>query len=193
MVDDGDCGVTGDEDWHEKPKYSEKSYPCATLSTTNPTWPNLGSNLGRRGGKPATNHLSYGATSREVNKRRNKINKWRPVTSGLKRNVVRRKISPPYSGNVNRAQFAACFWELPAWSTDQRWIWRRYLAPKRWAFSEIQGVTNQNTVLFTVTAARVSSATEQLKEGTGHYMSKYRIACPSIRGSCAEIYFRTWK
>jgi hypothetical protein len=33
--------------------------PSATLSTTNPTWPDLGSKLGRRGGKPATNRLSY--------------------------------------------------------------------------------------------------------------------------------------
>jgi hypothetical protein len=33
----------------------------ATLSTTNPTWPDPGSNPGRRGGKPATNSLSYGA------------------------------------------------------------------------------------------------------------------------------------
>jgi hypothetical protein len=32
----------------------------ATLSTTNPTWPELGSNPGRSGGKPATNRLSYG-------------------------------------------------------------------------------------------------------------------------------------
>jgi hypothetical protein len=31
------------------------------LSTTNPTWPDPGSNLSRRGGKPATNRLSYGA------------------------------------------------------------------------------------------------------------------------------------
>jgi hypothetical protein len=44
------------EDWQGKPKYSEKACPSATLSTTNPT-----SNLGRRGGKPATNRLSYGA------------------------------------------------------------------------------------------------------------------------------------
>jgi hypothetical protein len=29
----------------------------------NPTWPDLGLNPGRRGGKPATNRLSYGATS----------------------------------------------------------------------------------------------------------------------------------
>jgi hypothetical protein len=33
------------------------------LSTTNPTWPDQGSNPGRRGGKPATNRMSYGAAS----------------------------------------------------------------------------------------------------------------------------------
>jgi hypothetical protein len=32
-----------------------------TLSTTNPTWLDPGLNPGRRGGKPATNRLSYGA------------------------------------------------------------------------------------------------------------------------------------
>jgi hypothetical protein len=35
--------------------------PSATLSTTNPTWPDPGSNPGRRGGKPAINRLSYDA------------------------------------------------------------------------------------------------------------------------------------
>jgi hypothetical protein len=49
------------EDWQGKPKYSDKTCPSATLSTTNPTWPDQGSNSGRRGGKPATNRLSYGA------------------------------------------------------------------------------------------------------------------------------------
>jgi hypothetical protein len=34
-----------------------ESCPSATLSTTNPTWPDPG----RRGGKPAANRLSYGA------------------------------------------------------------------------------------------------------------------------------------
>jgi hypothetical protein len=46
--------------WQGKPKYSEKTCPSATLSTTNPTWPDSSSNAGRRGGKPATNRLSYG-------------------------------------------------------------------------------------------------------------------------------------
>jgi hypothetical protein len=44
-----------------KPKYLEKTCPSATLSVTYPTWPDLGSNPGCCGGKPATNHLSYGA------------------------------------------------------------------------------------------------------------------------------------
>jgi hypothetical protein len=37
--------------------------PSATLCNTNPTWPDPGSNPGRRGGKPATNRLSYGSAS----------------------------------------------------------------------------------------------------------------------------------
>jgi hypothetical protein len=44
-----------------KPKYSEKTCPSATLSTTNSTWLDPVLNPGRRGGKPATNRLSYGA------------------------------------------------------------------------------------------------------------------------------------
>jgi hypothetical protein len=48
-------------DWQGTPKYSEKTCPSATLSTTNPTWLDPGLNPGRRGGKPATNRLSYGA------------------------------------------------------------------------------------------------------------------------------------
>jgi hypothetical protein len=48
------------ENWQGKHKYSEKTYPSATLSTTNPTRPDLGSNPDRRCGKPATNRLSYG-------------------------------------------------------------------------------------------------------------------------------------
>jgi hypothetical protein len=48
------------ENWQGKPKYSEKTCLSATLSTTNPTWPDPGLNLGLRGGKPATNRLSYG-------------------------------------------------------------------------------------------------------------------------------------
>jgi hypothetical protein len=51
------------DDWQGKPKFSEKTCPSATLSATNPTWPDPGANPGRRGGNPATNRLSYGAAT----------------------------------------------------------------------------------------------------------------------------------
>jgi hypothetical protein len=41
----------------------EETCDRATLSTTNPTWLDPGLNPGRRGGKPATNRLSYGAAT----------------------------------------------------------------------------------------------------------------------------------
>jgi hypothetical protein len=48
------------ENWQEKRKYWEKTCPSATLFTTNPTWPDMDLNPSRRGGKRATNRLSYG-------------------------------------------------------------------------------------------------------------------------------------
>jgi hypothetical protein len=51
------------ENWQGKLKYSEKTCCNATLFPANPTWPNMCSNTGRRGGKPATNRLSYGTAS----------------------------------------------------------------------------------------------------------------------------------
>jgi hypothetical protein len=48
------------ESWQGKQKYLKKTCHSVTLSTTNPTWPDLSSNTGRRDGKPATNWLSYG-------------------------------------------------------------------------------------------------------------------------------------
>jgi hypothetical protein len=51
------------KDWQGKPKYSEKTFPCATLSTTNSTWSDPGANSGRRGGKTATNRLNYGSAN----------------------------------------------------------------------------------------------------------------------------------
>jgi hypothetical protein len=59
------------EHWQWKPKYSEKTCPSAILSTTKPTWPELGSNPDRRCGEPATNRLSYGTA------------KWRPYGNSI--------------------------------------------------------------------------------------------------------------
>jgi len=42
----------------ERPKYSQKTCPTATLSTTNLIWTDLGSNPGLRGEKPGTNRTA---------------------------------------------------------------------------------------------------------------------------------------
>jgi hypothetical protein len=56
--------------WNEidrvKPKYSGGTCRSATLSTTNPTWTDLGSNPGLRGERPATNRLSHGTALPDV-------------------------------------------------------------------------------------------------------------------------------
>jgi hypothetical protein len=44
----------------ENRRTRRKTYPSATLSTTNPTWLDPGANPGRRGERPATNDLSHG-------------------------------------------------------------------------------------------------------------------------------------
>jgi hypothetical protein len=41
-----------------------KTCPSATLSTTNPTWTDPGSNPGLRGGRPAANRLSHGTAEK---------------------------------------------------------------------------------------------------------------------------------
>jgi hypothetical protein len=54
----------------------KKTCPRVTLSTTNFTWPDLGSNPFRRGGKPATNSLSYGTASAPWLLSRNLLHFW---------------------------------------------------------------------------------------------------------------------
>jgi hypothetical protein len=44
----------------EKPTTRRKTCPSATLSTTNPTWTDPGSNPGLSGERPASNRLSHG-------------------------------------------------------------------------------------------------------------------------------------
>jgi hypothetical protein len=43
-----------------------KTCPSATLSTTNPTWTDLGSNSALRGERPATNRLSHGTAHHNI-------------------------------------------------------------------------------------------------------------------------------
>jgi hypothetical protein len=52
--------------WQGKQKYSEKTCPSSTLSTTHPTWPDMGANPSHHSGKPVTNCLSYGAANMAV-------------------------------------------------------------------------------------------------------------------------------
>jgi hypothetical protein len=60
MIDDDERGAV--VEW----ELARETCPSATLSTTNPTWTDLSANPGRRGGKPATNRLSYGKTLQSV-------------------------------------------------------------------------------------------------------------------------------
>jgi hypothetical protein len=53
------------EIWQGKPKYSEKTCPGATLSTTKSHVTTRSRTPDRSSGKPATNRLSYGAALNE--------------------------------------------------------------------------------------------------------------------------------
>jgi hypothetical protein len=60
MIDEDDFWSNWwSENWQGKPKYSEETYPSATLSTTKSHMTDPVSD--RSGGKPETNRLSYGA------------------------------------------------------------------------------------------------------------------------------------
>jgi hypothetical protein len=62
---DNECGVVGGWELADETEVLGENLPNATLSTTNPTRPNLGSNPGLRGGKLAANRLSYGTAKTE--------------------------------------------------------------------------------------------------------------------------------
>jgi hypothetical protein len=83
------CSSRLHENWQEKRKYSENICPSSTLSTTNPIWPDLGSNAGRRSGKPATNRLSYGTAAYEKvrQKRRKKCRRLENLGKKMKSRV----------------------------------------------------------------------------------------------------------
>jgi hypothetical protein len=57
-------GALVEWNWQGKPKNSGgKTCPSATLSTTNPTWTDPGSNPGLRGGRLVANRLSHGTAT----------------------------------------------------------------------------------------------------------------------------------
>jgi hypothetical protein len=59
MIDDDECEAVGGMRIGRGNRSTRRKPARATLSTTNPTWFDSGSNPGRHGGKPATNRLSY--------------------------------------------------------------------------------------------------------------------------------------
>jgi hypothetical protein len=59
-IGDDDCGEIGGMNIGRGNRSTRRQF-SATLSTTNPTWLDPVLNPGRRGGKPPTNLLSYGA------------------------------------------------------------------------------------------------------------------------------------
>jgi hypothetical protein len=64
--DDDECGAVGGMRIDRgKSKYSEKTFPNATSSTTDPSLPDPSSNPGLRGWKPTTNRLSYDTAMKE--------------------------------------------------------------------------------------------------------------------------------
>jgi hypothetical protein len=67
MIDDGACEEIGGMKTGKGTEVLGENLPQRHSSTTNPTWLNLGLNPDRRGGKPATNRLSYGAASVDLN------------------------------------------------------------------------------------------------------------------------------
>jgi hypothetical protein len=64
LESDGGMILTG-----ENRRTRRKTCPSATLSTTNPTWIDPGSNPGLRGERPVTNDLSHGTAVQDYYKR----------------------------------------------------------------------------------------------------------------------------
>jgi hypothetical protein len=117
------------EDWQGKPKYLEKTFPSATLSNTNPTWPDPGSNPGRRGGKPATNRLSYGAANllRWLILQLCKFGVWQAI-------VGRDRLSASSflytSLKTKQCKWGSGYWIPPSHTPKFRcWITKDYISP----------------------------------------------------------------
>jgi hypothetical protein len=60
MINGDDCGAVGGMGIDRGNRSNRRKPASATLSTTNPTLLDLGSNPDRRGGKSAINCISYG-------------------------------------------------------------------------------------------------------------------------------------
>jgi hypothetical protein len=79
--DDRCAAIDGMRIYRRIPKYCKKTCPNAILSTTNPAWPDLGSNPGHRCDKPSNNRLSNGMTLMLLSCIELEGAPWRPITS----------------------------------------------------------------------------------------------------------------
>jgi hypothetical protein len=61
MIGEGDCGAIGGMEIGRGNRSTGENLPQRHFVHHNPTWPDPGPNSDRRGGKPATNRLSYDA------------------------------------------------------------------------------------------------------------------------------------
>jgi hypothetical protein len=121
MIDD-ECGVVGGmRIGRGNQSTREKTYPSATLSTTNPTWPDLRSNQGRRGGKPANNHLSYGTA---------------PPLECIFRGYVKQVYVPCEAGQLRLAQ-----------TTDNCIGWNSQYLQRRWCVQGLKSAIRKLHVL----------------------------------------------
>jgi hypothetical protein len=109
--------------WQVKPKYSEKTCHSVTLSTTNPTWPDPDSKPGHRGGKPATNRLSYGTAFVSTYFR---SVMYCDVCWGYGQEIGKRW---PYDGNIHSRDYPSSRAELVSWRHHQK----LFNIPQPWA------------------------------------------------------------
>jgi hypothetical protein len=138
--------------WQGKPKYSEKTCPNATLST-NPIWPDLGSNTGRRSGNPATNRLSYGTAICGLNwylptahRNQSKRNLSGSIKSpyNLRHGPHRRHrlqripiLLRAYPSPRNRCVYRAVTWQWTAVLTEELLLWANLLQSIIWIYSVV--------------------------------------------------------
>jgi hypothetical protein len=69
-MDDDVCGAVGGMTITGNEITGNKPAPVPLSSTKNPTYPNLGSTTGRRGGEPVNDHLSSSTTYLGIRHRR---------------------------------------------------------------------------------------------------------------------------
>ena len=77
-----------------------KTCPSATLSTTNPTWTDPGSNPGLRGERPATNRLSHGTAMSHLLMGKTHTDVWGEKAKRLTRTCVAPSAYSIYSPKI---------------------------------------------------------------------------------------------